>query len=32
VLCATMMTFQARPGVMPACPNPRGMAAHQFRW
>jgi hypothetical protein len=32
VLCATMMTFQTRPAVMPACPNSRGMAAHQFRW
>ena len=30
--CATMMSFASRPYPMPACPNVRGLAAHQFAW
>jgi hypothetical protein len=31
-MCATPMSFSARPAAMPACPNHRGMSAHQFDW
>jgi hypothetical protein len=30
--CATPVSFVARPSVPPACPNKRGLAAHQFAW
>jgi hypothetical protein len=30
--CATPMSFPARPAAMPACPNHRGLSAHQFDW
>jgi hypothetical protein len=32
VSCATMMSFLARPAVMPSCGNLSGLAAHQFYW
>ena len=32
VSCATMMSFPARPAVMPSCDNQQGLAAHQFHW
>jgi hypothetical protein len=31
-MCATPISFRARPGLMPGCPNQRGLAAHQFDW
>jgi hypothetical protein len=31
-VCATPMSFPARPYPMPDCPNDRGMAAHRFVW
>lgn len=30
--CSTMMSFTARPAVMPSCDNLPGLAAHQFCW
>ncbi|HEX4830854.1 MAG TPA: hypothetical protein VH478_07165 [Trebonia sp.] len=30
--CGTPEQFIAPPAVMPACANPRGLAAHQFGW
>lgn len=32
VACATLLSFRARPYPMPACPNDRGLTAHQFAW
>jgi hypothetical protein len=31
-MCATPMSFASRPVAMPACPNQRGLATHQFGW
>jgi hypothetical protein len=30
--CATPLSFPTRPAAMPACPNHRGLPAHQFDW
>lgn len=30
--CATPVSFPTRPAAMPACPNHRGLSAHQFGW